>query len=376
MILPKETAADGAEAPRNFAARSASGEGFGEGRGEGFPLPTEERWRESPKRFTPPPVGKAPRFALNPEAVASWRPLDKAGCFCHRTGRLARRRAAKTLSLQFPCGVRIPIRNLAGSLALGLLLGISASAEELRYPVDVAVGPGGEIYVADIEAAALLRWSGAGFEVVAQGEGLPRTPLFGIRHIVPEGDGAILASDPATMALYRITVAGEITAIPDDAGFVTPWGIAVDPSGGILAVDRVTQRLRRVGSDSIEDLATIRAPRAILAGSDGSLHVLTDRNVLRMEDGDAHPLVQSPPFEFPHDFVRAPDGGFFVTDGYARCIWKVSPDGRVSVHAKGEPLVSPQGIALDKNGDLLVADAHARTIFRISGGGQVLPLGE
>ena len=242
--------------------------------------------------------------------------------------------------------------------------------------MDVAVGPGGEIYVADIEAAALLRWSGSGFEVVARGEGLPRTPLFGIRHIAPAGDGTILASDPATMALYRITTSGEITAIPDDAGFVTPWGIALDASGNILAVDRVTQRLRRVGPDSIEDVATIRAPRAILAESDGSLHVLTDRNVLRMEGGNAHPLVQSPPFEFPHDFVRAPDGGFFVTDGYARCIWKVSPDGRVSVHAKGEPLVSPQGIALGENGDLLVADAHARTIFRISEGGEVLPLGE
>ena len=268
------------------------------------------------------------------------------------------------------------MRNLAAPLVAGLLLGASAAAEDLRYPVDVAVGPGGEIFVADIEAAALLRWSGDDFEVVARGEGLPRTPLFGIRHIVPTGDGTVLASDPATMALYRITASGEITAIPDDAGFVTPWGIAVAPGGDILAVDRVTQRLRRVGPDTIEDVATIRAPRAILAGSDGSLHVLTDRNVLRMENGDGEPLVQSPPFEFPHDFVRAPDGGFFVTDGYARCIWKISPEGRVSVHARGEPLISPQGMALGANGDLLVADAHARTIFRVSAGGQVLPLGE
>ena len=242
--------------------------------------------------------------------------------------------------------------------------------------MDVAVGPGGQIYVADIEAAALLRWSGNGFEVVARGEGLPRTPLFGIRHIVPTGDGSVLASDPATMALYRISSSGEIEAIPDDAGFVTPWGIAVDASGDILAVDRVTQRLRRVRPDSVEEVATIRAPRAILAEGDGSLHVLTDRNVLRMAGGEGEPLVQSPPFEFPHDFVRAPDGGFFVSDGYARCIWRVSPEGRVSVHARGEPFISPQGLALSADGDLLVADAHARTIFRVSGGGQVLPLGQ
>ncbi|MDE2711069.1 MAG: hypothetical protein F4Z74_09625 [Acidobacteria bacterium] len=278
--------------------------------------------------------------------------------------------------MQLPRGVWIRDRNLAAPLALSLVLGAPALAEDLRYPVDVAVGPGGEIYVADIEAAALLRWSGNGFTVVAQGEGLPRTPLFGIRHIVPTGDGSVLASDPATMALYRISASGEIEAIPDDSGFVTPWGIAVDSSGDILAVDRVTQRLRRVRPDSIEDVATIRAPRAILAEGDGSLHVLTDRNVLRMEGGDGEPLVQSPPFEFPHDFVRAPDGGFFVSDGYARCIWKISPEGRVSVHAGGDPFISPQGMALSAEGDLLVADAHARTVFRVSGGGRVLPLGQ
>ena len=278
--------------------------------------------------------------------------------------------------MQLPRGGWISIRKLAAPLVLGLLLAAAAAAEELRYPVDVAVGPGGEIFVADIEAAALLRWSGGAFEVVAKGQGLPRTPLFGIRHIAPDADGTVLASDPATMALYRISAAGEIAAIPDDDAFVTPWGIAIDPGGGILAVDRVTQRLRRVGPDSIEDVATIRAARAILAETDGSLHVLTDRNVLRMEDGDGQPLVQSPPFEFPHDFVRAPDGGFFVTDGYARCIWRISPEGRVSVHARGEPLVSPQGLAVTADGDLLVADAHARAIFRVSPSGEILPLGE
>ena len=242
--------------------------------------------------------------------------------------------------------------------------------------MDVAVSPAGAIYVADLEAAALLRFAEDGFEVVAQGEGLPRTPLFGIRHIAPDDDGTVVASDPATMALYRISSGGDIAAIPDDERFVTPWGVALTASGDLLAVDRVTQRLRRVRADSVEDVAEIRAPRAILAGSDGSLHVLTDRNVLRVEGAASEPLVLSPPFEFPHDFARAPDGGFFVTDGYARCIWKVGADGRVSVLARGEPLVSPQGIALTGDGDLLVADAHARAIFRISPAGEIRRLGE
>lgn len=283
--------------------------------------------------------------------------------------------------LQSPSGARAAALAclFAGAtlLAPALQPPAFAVAEELLYPVDVAVSPTGGIYVADLEAAALLRWNGDSFEVVARGEGLPRTPLFGIRHIAPDSDGTVVASDPATMALYRISVGGEITPVPDDQRFVTPWGIALTPSGGLLAVDRVTQLLRRLGPDqAVEDVAEIAAPRAILAESDGSVHVLTDRNVLRLLDGDTEPLVISPPFEFPHDFVRAPDGGFFVTDGYARCVWRVSADGQVSVLARGEPLVSPQGIAVSDAGDLLVADAHARAIFRVSLDGEVRRLGE
>ena len=262
-------------------------------------------------------------------------------------------------------------------MLVGVLLApFPSGAEELIYPVDVALAADGAVLVADLEAAALLRWESGAFEVVARGEGLPRTPLFGIRHLAPEPGGAVVASDPATMGLYRVS-AGAIERIPDDDRFVTPWGVALLPSGEILAVDRVTRRLRRVGADGIEDIAEIAAPRAILVGSDGAeIHVLTDRNILRLDGDTATPLIESPPFEFPHDFARASDGGFYVTDGYARCVWRVSAEGRVSVLVRGEPLISPQGLAALPGGDLLVADAHARAIFRITPAGEIRRLGE
>ena len=66
-----------------------------------------------------------------------------------------------------------------------------------------------------------------------------------------------------------------------------------------------------------------------------------------------------------------------MTDGYARCIWRVSPEGRVSVLTEGAPLRSPQGIAADASGELLVADAQVPAIFRISPDtGEVRRLGE
>ncbi len=261
-------------------------------------------------------------------------------------------------------------------LALFLLsLALPALPQTLVYPVDVAVDPNGAVFVADHEAHALLRLEGGSFKTVAKGRGLPRTPLYGIRHIARAKDGRWVASDPATMKLYTIDGAGTVEPVADDERFVTPWGIAVEPSGDILAVDRVTHRLRRVkAGGKVEDVVDLRAPRAILFDKDGAIVVLTDKTLLRVSGGSTTPIVATPPFEFPHDAVLHPNGSYYVTDGYAHAVWQVTPDGKVAALVKGDPLKSPQGIAVDGKGNLLVADAHAKAIFQITPKGELTAL--
>ncbi len=269
--------------------------------------------------------------------------------------------------------------NILKYIGLALCVAFAAPAvclaDELIYPVDVAVDEKGVVFVADHEAHALFKVTDTGLEVVAKGEGRPRTPLYGIRHITPLSGGGFIASDPATMKLYRIDTAGNVVAVADDGGFVTPWGIAVEASGDILAVDRVTHRLRRVkSSGEVEDVADIRAPRAVLFDKDGAIVVLTDKNLVRVTGSSTTPIATSPPFDFPHDAVLHADGNFYGSDGYANAFWNVTPDGNVTSFVQGDPLVSPQGLAIDRQGNLLVADAHAKAIFRISPKGEITRL--
>jgi len=140
-------------------------------------------------------------------------------------------------------------------------------------------------------------------------------------------------------------------------------------------VDRVTQRLRRVTDDGVTDVAEVQAPRAILFDKENAIVILTDRNLERVgNDGKTVPLLESPPFEFPHDAVLHPNGNYYVSDGYARAIWQVTPAGEVTALVQGDPLRSPQGLALDGKGNLLVADPHAKSIFQVSTKGEVTVL--
>lgn len=271
-------------------------------------------------------------------------------------------------------GVNI-LKPLGLAFSTGLIFSSASVAAGLVYPVDVAVDPDGVVYVADHEAHALLKLTDEGIEVVAQGEGRPRTALYGIRHIAPRPDGGFVVTDPATMKLYRVDPGGNVMPLQDDDRFVTPWGLAVEPSGSVLAVDRVTHQLRRVEPNGdVENVADIKSPRAVLFDADGGIVVLTDDNLMKVTGGTSTPLADSPPFEFPHDAVRHPNGNFYVSDGYARAIWRIAPDGSVSPLVQGEPLVSPQGLAVDRQGSLLVADAHARTIFRVTPEGELTRL--
>jgi streptogramin lyase len=245
--------------------------------------------------------------------------------------------------------------------------------QALKYPVDVAVDAEGKVFVADHYARALLKLEKGAFTVIARGEGAPRTALFGIRQIAPEKEGRWIVSDPGTMKLYRIDAAADVTPLPDGGRLVSPWGVAVEPSGTILVADRTTQLLSRLTPDGeIKEVASIAAPRSIFFDKDGSVLVLTDRNVVRVtENGEKEALLTDSPFELAHDGVLHPNGNLYVADGYAMAIWQVTPAGETSQLVQGEPLMNPQGLAVDASGNLLVADPHASTIFKVTTKGEV-----
>jgi sugar lactone lactonase YvrE len=270
----------------------------------------------------------------------------------------------------------------APRLAIALLLAaLPASAargsqDALVYPVDIAAAGGGFV-VADFKLPGLLAINEAGaVSVIARGQGLPRTPLYGARAVIaaPDGDGWLVA-DPATFGLYRVRDDGTLAAITVELDI--PQGLARFDDGSVLVSDLRSGigAVMRVTLDGVVTVfAEIDSPKGIVADGDDGFAVVShgERALYRLgRDASVSTLHRGAPFEYPHDLVRLPDGSFVVTDGYARALFRVSSSGEVTTLSQGPPLVNPQGIARAADGTLVVVDPQAGAVFRVDPDGAI-----
>lgn len=117
---------------------------------------------------------------------------------------------------------------------------------QFKQPSDVAVGPGGNIYVLDNENRRIQELTPAGKALAqwaTQGSDTVRSV-----HVLPLANGRILASDPTgALLLYRpkesLPVRLPIQVGTQPAGVVQPLGLALAPHHTVLIADAHGNRL-------------------------------------------------------------------------------------------------------------------------------------
>ena len=262
----------------------------------------------------------------------------------------------------------------------GAVNGVGSSAR-FHFPADIAVSPGGVLFVAD-------------------------SGNHCIRAIAANGAVTTLAGDLGNADDVNLSY-GAITSVPAQldgkgagARFNNPSGIAYAPAGHLYVSDTGNQIIRRINLDGTVTTvagkagswgftdgtganARFSAPIGMCLGADGNLYIADSANhAIRCMTplGHVSTFAGSPlesgfkpgprlhaRFLEPTDIVAHPEGGFIICESFGNALFRLPADGNVSLFA-GDPetgpksLANPNSAACDQNGNVYVVDTFHQEV--------------
>ena len=315
-----------------------------------------------------------------------------------------------------------------------------AASASFAFPVGVAHDAAGNLYVTDAESIRRIAPDGtvstlagvAGSTGGADGTG--SAARFAFAHGIAIGpDGDLYVADQGYNTIRRVTTAGAVTtyagfaqdcryidSAASAARFCSPAGVAVAANGDVYVGDSGNNRIRRIHrSGSVAGLVDTLAGDGNATSTDGTgtaatterpFHLAVRGNTLtwrellgvirqadlattvvttltgkRSAGGDyADGTKATARIYTGFGLAAVASGGFLVADNTA--VRFVSTTGDVRSLATGNaiggtpqgtgtlpqmPFASPVGIAVDAAGNIVIADGIAKQVRRISPGGAV-----
>ena len=268
--------------------------------------------------------------------------------------------------------------NRISALVLVLVSVGSVRGAEMQYPLSVAAGPDGAVYVADLNAHGVWKIADGKLSPFWMGSNKFRTPLNAVRCVAVDSQGRLLAGDSATREVYRFNADRQPEPLTK-GGIGIPMAIAFGKNGDILVCNLELQQIVKVpeaGGEPVQ-IADVVGARGIAVDPQDRVWVVSNggpNQVVRiLPEGKLETVVEGRPFEMPHNIALDPDGNAYVCDNYAQAIWKVVPGEKPEKWISGKPLNKPVGLTF-AGGRLLVADPHAKMIFEASLDGKIAPL--
>ena len=279
-------------------------------------------------------------------------------------------RRGSLLCRGFLCGSFLVLVGLVGAFtASSAFAQDDAKAKPApAYPLAVAVS-GEDVYTVDLDLPGVWKTNDA-TSLFAEGTKLLRKPMNRPRAVAIHPTKGILVSDTATREIYWIESAGADPKPLTDGYLGVVMALAISPDGKTIyagdAEKRATFKLPVEGGKP-ELVARVNA-RGLAFDADGNLWAVTpDAAAVKRIDvasGEVEDIVTGRPFQYPNGLCWAGDHGY-VTDGYGKCIWKFTPDGKTEKWHEGEPLVGPVGIAITED-SIFVADPKQKEVYEFN----------
>jgi sugar lactone lactonase YvrE len=231
---------------------------------------------------------------------------------------------------------------------------------------------------------------------------------------------SLQAEEPALRVLVGSGIPEKADGLPENAGFNTPYGLAVDSQGRIYVADSYNNSIRVITNDIVGTVAgsskgvdsygfplgglvdgdvnkaMFNKPRAVVVDGKGTIYVAdTGNNVIRKisqgkvttyagtgKAGFRNGSVREAQFNAPGGLALDRAGNLYVADTLNNVIRKISPQGLVTTYAgknTGEAgyrdgslaeaqFNEPAALAMDSQDNLYIVDSGNQLIRKIAKG--------
>lgn len=260
-------------------------------------------------------------------------------------------------------------------LVLVLIGGVPASAAELQYPLSIAAAADGTLYLADRNLPGVWQVTAEGtLSVYFQASKKFRTPLNAVRCVAVDAKGRLLAGDSSTCQVFRFDEQKQPQPLAKGRIGI-PMAIAFNSAGEILVSDLEIHQVVKIpeAGGELVKVTESQACRGIAVDKDDRLWILGREKLTRFDKGQTETILNGHPFKFPHTIALDDAGNAYVSDNYAKAVFKIDPMGTATPFAQGAPFVGPVGICRH-NGKLYVADPQAKAVFVLAEDGKVTRL--
>ena len=277
------------------------------------------------------------------------------------------------------------VTTLAGRANFGSADG-TGSAASFKLPRGAAVGPDGNIYVADTENSIIRKVTPSGVVTTLAGSGLrgngdgtgAAASFRGPNGICIDADGNIYVADTDNNRIRKVTQEGVVTTLAGSGAlgfadgsntgalFAGPFGVTIGLDGNIYVADTGNNRIRKVTPEGV--VTTVAG-----SGSGGFSDALLGPS-------------SAASFNSPKAVAVGIDGNIYVADTFNSRIRKVTPQGVVTTVAgqasagyadgtgSAASFMSPSGIAVGPDGNIYVADTFNQRIRKVTTAGAVTTL--
>ncbi len=262
--------------------------------------------------------------------------------------------------------------------------------DSFESPEAIAVGPSGEVYIADRRSGSVSVFDADGNFVESFGMLVVPTGIAadagGDIYVVEQGNNRIMKFDSSGVLQDKFGAFGN-----ENGMFKSPHGVAVDADGYLYVADSINHRVQKFTGDGTF-VATwgskgtgngeFIGPHGIAVDSASDIYVVdTGNKRVQKFDADGQFLnafgsagTEAGKFASPEGIAIDSSGNIYVTDPSNKMIQKFSNSG-VFLAALGAGSNSdsmPFGIAVDGSDNLYVTEPFAKVVQKIDAGGNLI----